>query len=136
MTVLTFEDLEVWKLGRQLRIKFSKLVKTLPESEKFLLTNQLLRASRSVTANIAEGYGRFHFQENIQFCRQSRGSLMELLDHLTVCLDENYINQEHYIQLKNEIFHCIKVLNGYISYLKKAKEGNTMKNPKPKNSKK
>jgi four helix bundle protein len=82
----TFEDLEVWQKGRALRNGISNLTKTFPEEEKYKLANQMIRASRSVTANISEGYGRFHFQENIQFCRQARGSLFELIDHLTVAL--------------------------------------------------
>jgi len=82
----------------------------------------MVRASRSVTANIAEGHGRYHFQENIQFCRQARGSLYELLDHLTVALDENYISDDIFNNFKNKIFSIVKILNGYISYLKKQKE--------------
>ncbi len=82
----------------------------------------MIRASRSVTANIAEGHGRYHFQENIQFCRQARGSLYELLDHLTVALDENYISDDIFNIFKNKIFSIVKILNGYISYLKKQKE--------------
>ncbi len=129
MKIATFEDLDVWKLAREIRKDISSFAKTLPDSEKYLLYGQLIRASRSVTANIAEGYGRFHFQENIQFCRHSRGSLIELIDHLTVCIDENYMNEEHFKDLKNRILHCTKVLNGYIAYLKKAKEENNPKKP-------
>jgi len=51
------------------------------------------RASRSVNHNIAEGYGRFPFQENIQFCRIARGSLFETLDHGIIALDEGYISK-------------------------------------------
>ncbi len=92
MILRTFEDLEVWKLGRQLRKDISLLVKSFPVEEKYRLTDQIIRASRSVTNNIAEGYGRYHFQENIQFCRQSRGSLNEIIDHLIVAYDEKYID--------------------------------------------
>lgn len=122
MILRTFEDLEVWKIGRQVRKEISILVKQFPVDEKYRLTDQMLRASRSVTNNIAEGYGRFHYQENIQFCRHSRGSLDELIDHLIVALDEEYISEEQFNQHKSNILHCIKLLNGYISYLKKAKE--------------
>lgn len=117
----TFEDLEVWKLGSDIRTKLSQLAKELPKEEKYRLSDQIVRASRSVTANIAEGFGRYHYQENIQFCRQARGSLMELIDHLTVTLDDNYITKEQFEIYKDKILHCTKVLNGYIAYLKKAK---------------
>lgn len=121
MILRTFEDLEVWKLGRQLRKDISLLVKSFPVEEKYRLTDQIIRASRSVTNNIAEGYGRYHFQENIHFCRQSRGSLNEIIDHLIVAYDEKYIDDIILSKLKNDCLNCIKVLNGYISYLKRAK---------------
>ena len=116
--VSTFEDLEVWRAGRNLRRDLSQLVKQFSPDEKFRLVDQILRASRSVTANIAEGYGRFHYQENIQFCRQARGSLFELLDHLTVVYDERYINEEKFKTFRERIFEIIRMLNGYIKYLK------------------
>jgi len=120
-TKSTFEDLNVWKEARQLRKDISSVTKSFPTEEKYKLTDQMLRASRSVTANIAEGYGRFHFQENIQFCRQARGSLYELVDHLTVAFDEKYLPEDHFFKLKEHTFLVIKILNGYISYLKKQK---------------
>jgi four helix bundle protein len=64
------------------------LAKSFPKDEKFLLTGQLLDSARSVTANIAEGFGRFHHQENILFCRRSRGSLCETMEHLISAYDE------------------------------------------------
>ena len=80
----TFESLKVWEEARALRREISQLVKEFPDKEKYRLSDQMIRASRSITANIAEGHGRYHYQENIQFCRQARGSLFELLDHITV----------------------------------------------------
>ena len=114
----TFETLEVWIKSRDMRNRISKLSKNFPSEEKYRLTDQMIRASRSVTANIAEGYGRYHFQENIQFCRIARGSFFELVDHLTVALDENYIDEEIYRNLKSNILEIIRLLNGYIKYLK------------------
>ena len=74
--IKTFEDLECWKACRVLRIFVAKTVApVLPKDEKFGLTNQILRAARSTTANIAEGYGRFHYLDNAKFCSNSRGSL-------------------------------------------------------------
>jgi len=81
----------------------------------------MIRASRSITANIAEGYGRFHFQENIQYCRQARGSLTEMYDHLTVALDEQYIDQSIFETHVSELEEVTKMLNGYIAYLQKRK---------------
>ncbi|HYM94071.1 MAG TPA: four helix bundle protein [Chitinophagaceae bacterium] len=90
----SFEDIECWKACTDLRRYLRTLVKKSPAEEKFMLISQIVRASRSLTNNIAEGYGRFHYKENAQFCRQSRGSLYELKDHLIVALDEEYVSKE------------------------------------------
>jgi len=117
------EDLETWKKCRGLRINIRKFIKTLPPEEKFKLTDQLTRASRSITNNISEGYGRFHYQENIQFLRTSRGSIYECIDDLYISLDEQYISQENFNSLYNDCQSCIKLINGYIKYLKNRKDG-------------
>lgn len=78
-------------------------------------------SSRSITANIAEGFGRFHYQENIQFCRQSRGSLTESIEHLIAAYDEKYITKEILTDLNKDYKECLKQLNGYIKYLKVVK---------------
>ena len=117
----TFETLDVWKKGKELRNKISKLTKNFPSEEKYKLTDQMIRASRSVTANIAEGYGRYHYQENIQFCRQARGSLYELIDHLYVALDEKYIDNNDFNNYKSDINEVIRILNGYIKFLETKK---------------
>lgn len=119
--VKSFEDLECWKQARQMRIAVAELSKVFPRSEQYALHDNLRRAARSVTNNIAEGYGRFHYQENAQFCRIARGSLYEVLDHLIIALDEGYIQESNYEQLKNQIKITTTLLNGYINYLLKAK---------------
>ncbi|HRE11499.1 MAG TPA: four helix bundle protein [Ignavibacteria bacterium] len=117
----TFETLEIWQGGRELRREISELTKNFPNVEKYRLTDQMIRASRSVTANIAEGYGRYHYQENIQFCRTSRGSLYELIDHFITAFDENYIDEVECNLYKEKIDILIAKTNGYIAYLKKRK---------------
>jgi len=105
-------DLETWKQARIFRKEVSVLCKALPNDEKYRLIDQLKRASRSISANIAEGYGRFHYQENIQYCRQARGSLIECFDHFTVALDEELIIEEVFKDLNNKYQHLLKLLNG------------------------
>ena len=114
--------MEVWKKARAFRNEISKLSKSFPSEEKYKLVDQIIRSSRSVTANIAEGHGRFHFQENIQFCRTARGSLLETFDHLTVALDEGYLDEEIFNVHNTRYEELIRMLNGYITYLKKRKE--------------
>ena len=117
-----FRDLDVWKRCQAIRKKIWDLCKDFPGEEKYRLSDQMIRASRSSTACIAEGYGRYHYQENIQFCRQSRGSLYELIDHIGVAFECEYIDDKHAESLIQEIKQAIRILNGYIKYLVKRKE--------------
>ncbi len=119
--VVSFEDLDCWKACRAVRVFIMDLVKKFPEEEKYSLNDGMKRASRSATENIAEGFGRYHFQENIQFCRHSRGSLHELIDQLISALDEEYITQNEFAKGKDLINNALGLLNGYINYLNKAK---------------
>ena len=82
------------------------------------------RAALSLTNNIAEGHGRYHYQENIQFFRQSRGSLEELIDDLNVCIDEKYFQEDKIEKLKVEAYDILKKINGYVAYLRKRKDEN------------
>lgn len=120
----TFEDLEVWKSARELRIFVSRVVKRFPVEEKYKLIDQALRSSREITNQIAEGFGRYHYQENIKFCRQARGSLCETLDHMIVAYDEKFINDESLSNFREMYEKTLKLLNGYINYLNKAKKNN------------
>jgi four helix bundle protein len=119
-----FERLEVWKQARVFRMMIIELCKNITTEEKYRLVDQMKRSSRSITANIAEGYGRFHYLDNIKFCRDARGSLNETFDHVTVAFDEKYINQETLTQMKQQFEKVLKLLNGYIGYLKKQKSPN------------
>jgi four helix bundle protein len=115
----TFEDLETWQKCRQFRNDISILIKNFPPEEKYRLVDQLKRASRSITANIAEGHGRFHYQDNIKFCRNARGSLNEVLDHLICALDELLITDEQLLDMRRKYSECYRLLNGYIAFLSK-----------------
>src|SRR5437870_3935687 len=71
--IRTFEDLECWKQCRMLRLFVARqVVPALPRDERYRLGDQLLRAARATTANIAEGYGRFHYLDNAKFCSNAR----------------------------------------------------------------
>jgi four helix bundle protein len=114
-----FTNIEAWKLARELRVAVYSVIKELPTEERYDLASQMRRAAISCSANIAEGYGRFHYQENIQFCRISRGSVYETQDHLITCIDNEYISKELYDKIWELSMNAIKVLDGYIRYLKK-----------------
>jgi four helix bundle protein len=109
-----FTDLITRKHARKMRQEIYRVAANFPACEKYGLTGQIKRAAISVTANLAEGYGRYYNQENVQFCRQSRGSLYELRDHLTTALDAGYIGQQKYEELDAMAMSAIKLVNGYI----------------------
>ncbi len=123
--VRTFEDLECWQHCRTLRLFIAKeVVPALPKDERYRLGDQFLRAARSTTANIAEGYGRFHYLDNAKFCSNARGSCWEVLDHLITSHDEKLLCEELVFRGRELVGTAIKLLNGYMGYLKRAKPNN------------
>ena len=120
--IRNFQDLECWKASREVRLFVRNLLLQIPKNETNDLIDNLRRASRSITRNIAEGYGRFHYQENIQFCRIARGSLFEIWDDIITCTDEKYITEEECSKGTVLTETAIKILNGYIAYLERAKK--------------
>jgi four helix bundle protein len=117
------DDFELYKVAREFRKRAYRLLKQLPAEERYALANQMRRAAVSVTNNIAEGHGRWHYQENIQFCRISRGSVDELIDDFNTCQDEGYGDQVLAGELKVEAYDLIRRINSYIAYLMKTKQG-------------
>jgi len=120
--IKTFEDLKVYQMAREFSRKVGKLIKKLPPEEKFNLVSQMKRAKLSITNNVAEGYGRYHFQENIQFCQQSRGAIYELIDDFNECLDCGYIDEQECNEYKKDAYNLVKILNAYIAKTKRMKE--------------
>ncbi len=116
--ITSFEDLECWQACRRLRIFVAKtIVPLLPKDERYGLVSQILRAARSTTANIAEGYGRFHYLDNAKFCSNARGSCFETLDHLITANDETMISDNLLSEGRSLVNEAGKILNGYIKYL-------------------
>ena len=114
----TFEDLKCWQSAFRLKQRIRKeVIPNFPKEERYELTSQLVRATRSSTANIAEGWGRFHFLESRKFYFNARGSQAEVLDHLMEAKDCSYISSELYKSLRADVIESIKILNGYIRYL-------------------
>ena len=106
-----FTDLQVWQLARELR---HRLCAAFPSDERFALAQQLRRATSSITANIAEGFGRYSYQENMQFCRLARGSACGVRDHLITAIDQRYISREDHQSMEALALRVIQTLNGYI----------------------
>jgi len=117
----SFEDLEIYKRAIVLRKTIFELTKKFPIEEKYKLVDQIVRSTRKCPANVAEGHGRFHYQENIQFCRIARGSLTETQDHLNCAFECGYIDEKCLYKLKEDIENLIRMINGYIRYLNSRK---------------
>jgi four helix bundle protein len=115
----SFTALEVWKKVRLLKNKIKEIAQKFPPEEKYRLTDQIIRSSRSINANIAEGHGRFTFPDQVHFCIQARGSLSETYNHLIDAYDDKLITRDLLKELKENINECERLLNGYINWLRK-----------------
>ena len=124
MTVMNLDQLDVWRLARDFAVTiYKKVVPLLPSSERYNLADQLKRAAASIPANIAEGHGRFYFQDNVRFCYIARGSLTEVQSHLSLAKELGFITPEIYASATSEAESVARAINGWIVYLKKAKIG-------------
>ena len=117
----TFEDLEVYKAAREFRKKMYGVARRLPDFEKFGLASQIRRAAVSLTNNMAEGHGRYHFADQVRFFLGSLGSLQELVDDINVCNDEKYLEGDEITELKGEAWRVLGLINGYLRYLRDRK---------------
>ncbi len=126
-TFRTFEDLEAYQAARKFRRRMYALTRQLPGFEKFELASQIRRAAVSLTNNIAEGHGRYHYADQVRFLLGARGSLQELIDDLNVCEDESYLKIDEIAELKSEGWRILGLINGYLRYLRdrKTSEGVT-----------
>src|SRR6266702_4027883 len=111
----TFEDLDAYKADREFRIAMYRVNRKLPDFEKFDLGSQVRRAATSLTNNIAEGHGRYHYLDQIKFMLQARGSLQELIDDINICSDEPYVPAQEAAALKDAGWNVLRLLNGYLS---------------------
>lgn len=117
-----YKDLECYIKARELRIFVSGIVKSFPSQEKFLLTAQVVDCSRSVSRNIAEGYGRYTYADTRNFFIIARGSVTETMEQLTTAFDEKYITEEELKTGEDKCELLFKLINGYIAYLDRSKQ--------------
>ncbi len=121
---LRLESLEVWKKSLDLAVViYKEILPQLPVEEKWSLNQQMRRSVSSISANIAEGYGRFYYQDNVHFCYIARGSLVETSSHLTLAFKLGFIPKGKYQELKMLVNELARLISGYIAYLKKSKNG-------------
>ncbi len=124
MSVQGLKWLKVWVRAKDFAIRiYTQNFAFITPGRKMESESTTPASSLSIPANIAKGYGRFYYQENVRFCYTARGSLEESLSHLLFAFEANYIPDLLYKQIEAEGEEIDKMLNGYISYLKKSKQG-------------
>ena len=116
--IKSFTDLNTWREGHKLVIMVYKVTKDFPKEETYSLTDQMRRSSSSITANIAEGFGRHSYKEKARFYYLSQGSLTELKDQILVARDVGYLNKKDESKLIDQANNTHKLLNGLITKTK------------------
>ena len=122
--IRTFEDLDVWQMGRDLTLKTYEITGHFPKEEIYGMTSQIKRAALSVPANISEGFGRFHFMGKAKFYLNARGSLYELKSHLLIAKELGFIRDDMADGAFQEIDNLSLKLNNLINKTRRMKEGN------------
>ena len=124
MNEKSLETLEAWSKAKDFCLRiYREVLPLLPTEEKWNLNQQLRRAALSIPANLAEGYGRFYYQDNVRFCYNARGSLQEVVSHLGIAAEMHYIPAGLSGALNEDAASLIKLINGYVAYLKRSKQG-------------
>jgi len=117
--VADFRDLEIYKLALEIARDVYKITKLFPKEEKYSLTDQLQRAVASIGANIAEGFGRYHYKDKLIYCYNSRGSLYEAMYFLELAFEIGYVNEIDKTGLISRLERLAVKLNNFISATKK-----------------
>ena len=118
------ETLLAWQKAMAFAVAICKqAIPLLPKEEKYSLADQLRRAAQSVPANIAEGHGRYYYQEGVRFCYIARGSLEEVFNHLYFAHQMGYLTDEAFRGYSTNIQELHRIFNGYITFLKRTKQG-------------
>ena len=116
--IQSFTDLNVWKEGHKLVIMVYMSTKSFPKEELYSLVDQMRRAAASITANLAEGFGRQTYKEKVQFYYVAKGSLAELKNFILIAKDVDYLQKDHFNQLANQANIVDKLLQGFIQKTK------------------
>lgn len=119
MEIRSFEDLEVWQIAKELVVKVYELTAVFPKDEIFGITSQIKRASLSIPANIAEGFGRFHYLDKAKFYLNARGSLFELKSHLLIAIELKLLDETITKQLIQDIDRLGVKINNLIGTTRK-----------------
>jgi four helix bundle protein len=124
MSIKNLESLETWRKAQAFALRvYREVLPLLPTEEKWSLCQQIRRSATSIPANIAEGHGRYYYQDNVRFCYNARGSLEETLSHISFCYQIGYVAENVYREMEQDGEKLSQLINGYIGYLKRSKQG-------------
>jgi len=122
------ESLVIWRKSVDFAVDVcQEIVTMLPPEEKWALNSQIRRAAQSIPANIAEGYGRYNYQEIIHYCYIARGSMAETKTHLILAYRLGYIEESINKDYQDRLTELGKMLHGYIKHLRNQKNRNQIK---------
>lgn len=114
----SFENLRVWQKTQSFAVEIYKLTRNFPKEEAFAMTSQLRRAASSISANIAEGFGRTSMNDKIHFYTMAYGSLLEVKNFLYLAEKLEYMNKSELDKLIEHSVACQKLINAFKSGLK------------------
>jgi four helix bundle protein len=112
----SYKELTVWQQARKLTNYIYNLTRQFPPEERYDLTSQMRRAAVSIPSNVAEGCGRQHPKDTIQFLVIARGSLYEIETQTYLAFDQQYIDEAQLADACLKIEKCILLLQGFIRY--------------------
>jgi len=116
---MNFFNLETWQKGHILTLEIYRITKDFPKDELYGIVSQLRRATSSVTANIAEGFGRYHYKDKVKFYYNSRGSLVEVQNFLLLSRDLKYIDSNLCSKYLDDTEEIKRLINGLINSINK-----------------
>ena len=119
--IKNFYELDAWKRGHELVLEIYKLTEKFPKEETFGIVSQLRRAVSSITANIAEGFARFHFKDKVRFYYQARGSVAEVQNFLLLAKDLGFIDSLICVEKNKKASEVSQLINGLIRSIEKQK---------------
>jgi four helix bundle protein len=119
-SIKKFEDLEAWKLSREISRLIYSVSSNGAFAKDFALTNQVRRAAISIVSNIAEGFERNGDREFIQFLTIAKGSCGEVRAQLYVAFDQGYIEEDLFLSVQQRVEETSRIISGLIKYLKQS----------------
>lgn len=120
MSYYNLEDLEVYQLAESFSDEIWFIVHAWDYFLKDTVGKQMVRSADSIGANIAEGYGRYHYKENKNFCYFSRGSIIETKGWLKKCRRRNLLSEEAFDVLFEKLQTVHLKLNAYLKFIGKS----------------